>query len=203
MIPFPPAPLFHTIKLMTMLDKIIDLIRNNADDAVVRNPSVPNEKNEEVIRQGSNSIIETLKNALASGRLNDVLGYFKTGNAGNSQIVNEATDNYSRDLQTRVGLNEREARDVATKVIPPAMGQLANRTNDPSDNSFNIQDIFNQLSGGKTGGLNIQNLLSRFGGGKLDKDNDGDVDFQDLKSMFAGDPASGFMDSAKGFIKKQ
>ena len=82
------------------------------------------------------------------------------------------------------------------------MSDLAKKTTDPSDNSFNIQDIFNQLSGGKTGGLNMENLLSRFGGGKLDKDGDGDVDLKDLKSMFAGGGASGFMDSAKGFLTK-
>ena len=185
-----------------MLDQIVDLIRSNASGAVVNNPAIPNEKNESAIRQGGNSILETLKSALASGRLNEVLGYFKNGGSRDNDIVNEATVNYSRDLQTNLGLNEKDATDVATKVIPSSMSQLANKTNDPSDNSFNIQDIFNQLSGGKTSGLNIQNLLSKFGAGKLDKDGDGDVDFQDLKSMFPGDPASGFLDPAKGFFNK-
>ena len=92
-----------------MLDQIIDLIRNNAGGAVVNNPAVPNEKNESAIRQGGNSIIETLKNALAGGRINDVLGYFKNGGSGNHEIIHEATNNYSRDLQTNLGLNEKEA----------------------------------------------------------------------------------------------
>lgn len=183
-----------------MLDKIMDLLRNNAGGVVANNPSIPNEQKEDVIKQGGNSIVETLKSALASGKLNDVLSYFKTG-ASNSGVVNEATNRYARDLQTRVGLGEQEANDVAEKVIPPTMGQLANKTTDPSDNSFNIQDIFNQLSGGKTSGLNIQNLLNKFGVGNLDKDGDGDVDLQDLKSMFAGDGASGFLGAAKGMFK--
>jgi hypothetical protein len=80
------------------------------------------------------------------------------------------------------------------------MSQLANRTNDPADKSFDIQDIFNQLSGGKTSGFNVQNLLNRFGAGNLDKDGDGDVDLKDLKAMFTGDGASGFLDTAKGFL---
>jgi hypothetical protein len=185
-----------------MLDQIIDLIRKNAGGAVINNPSVPNEKNESAIRQGGNSIIETLRNALAGGRLNDVLGYFKNGSSGNHDIIGEATVNYSRDLQTNLGLNEKDATDVATKLIPASMGQLAERTNDPDDKSFDIQDIFNQLSGGRTGGLNIQNLLSRFGAGNLDKDGDGDVDLKDLKSIFTGDPASGLVDTAKGFFNK-
>lgn len=185
-----------------MLDRIFDLIRSNAGGAVINNPAIPNEKNEAAINQGGNSIIDTLKAALASGRLNDVLGYFKNGSSGNHEIINEATVNYSRDLQSNLGLNEQQASDVASKVIPSSMSDLAKKTNDPSDNSFNIQDIFNQLSGGKTGGLDIQNLLSRFGAGNLDKDGDGDVDLKDLKSMFAGGGATGFMDSAKGFFNK-
>src|SRR5688500_18973571 len=120
-----------------MLDQIIDLIRNNAGGAVINNPAIPNEKNESAIRQGSNSIIETLKNALASGRLKEVLGYFKNGGSGNHEIINEATNNYSRDLHNNLGLNEKDASDVASKVIPSSMEQLANKTNDPSDNSFN------------------------------------------------------------------
>lgn len=184
-----------------MLDQIMDLIRKNAGSALSGNPSIPNEKSETAIQEGGNSIMETLKDALAGGRLNDVLGYFKTGSS-DSRIVDEATHNYSRHLQDNVGLDSKNANDVASQVIPNAMTQLANKVNDPNDKSFNIQDIFNQLSGGKTGGLDIQNLLSKFGAGNLDVDKDGDVDFKDLKSMFAGDGASGFMDAAKGLFKK-
>lgn len=180
----------------------MDLIRNHAGNAVTNNPAIPNEKNEEAIKQGGNSILDTLKNALAGGRLNDVLGYFKSGGTGSSDIVNEATYNYSKDLQSNIGLDQQQANDVASKVIPSTMSQLASKAADPNDSSFNIQDIFNQLSGGKTGGLDIQSLLSKFGGGKLDKDGDGDVDLNDLKSMFAGDGASGFLDTAKGFFNK-
>lgn len=184
-----------------MLDQIMDLVRNNAGNAVTNNPSIPNEKNEAAIQEGGNSIMETLKDALAGGRLNDVLGYFK-GGGSDSRIVDEATHNYSRQLQNNMGLDSKDANDVASQVIPNAMSQLANKTNDPNDSSFNIQDIFNQLSGGKTGGLNIQNLLSKFGGGNLDADKDGDVDLKDLQSMFTGGGASGFLNTAKGLFNK-
>lgn len=173
-----------------MLDKIFDLVRSHAGNAVTSNTGIPQEKNDEVIRAGGDSIISTLKGALASGKLNDVLAFFK-GNNADSPIVKEATGNYSTELQSRFGLNPAEASNVAGSVIPSTMTDLAKKTTDPGDNSFNIQDIFNQLSGGKTGGLDIQNLLSRFGGSGLDKDKDGDVDLKDLASMFGGGGAGG------------
>ena len=181
-----------------MLDNLINLIRGNSDEGIINNKAIPNEKNEQAVQTAGTSIMATLQNALSGGRLSDVLSYFKGGGTGSHEIVNEATNNYAQDLQANVGLNEAEAQEAASKVVPQTMNQLANKTADPSDNGFNIQDIFNKLSGGKTGSLNIQGMLNKFGGGKLDKDRDGDVDFQDLKSMFT--QGGGLMDKVKGMF---
>jgi hypothetical protein len=180
-----------------MFENLINLVRQNAGNAVNNNPAIPNEKNEEAIQNAGGSIMSTLQNALSGGKINDVLGYFKNGSSASPEIVQEATNNYANDLQNKLGLGAEQAQTVANNVVPKTMDQLAAKTADPSDSSFNIQDIFNKLSGGKTGGMNIQAMLNKFGGGKLDKDGDGDVDLQDLKSMFAG---GGIMDKVKGMF---
>ena len=182
-----------------MLDNLTDLVRQNAGEAVINNPSIPNEKNEQAVENAGGSIMSTLQHALSGGRLNEVLGFFKKGSAGSPEIVQEATSNYAKDLQINLGLNEEEAKATASKVVPQTMEQLAAKTADPADKSFNIQDIFNKLSGGKTGGIDVQAMLNRFGGGKLDKDGDGDVDMQDLKSIFSG-AGGGLMDKVKGMF---
>ena len=198
----PPRPTVESgnqiihFKLKFMFDKLIDLVRQNASDGILNNNAIPNEKNEQAVQGASNSIVATLQNALAGGKIKDVLGYFQSGGTS-SGIVQEATGNYAKELQQNMGLNESDAHNAASKVIPQAMNQLATKTVDPADHSFNIQDIFNKLSGGKTGGMDVQALLNRFGAGKLDKDGDGDVDMKDLTSMFSG---GGVIDKVKGML---
>jgi hypothetical protein len=181
-----------------MFESLINLVRQNAGDAVISNPAIPNEKNEAAVETAGSSIMTTLKNALSGGRLNDVLGFFKNGKQGSPELVQEATNNYAQDLQNNLGLAPAEADKTAAALVPQTMQQLATKTADPSDNSFNIQDIFNKLSNNKTSGFNMQEKLNKFTGGNLDKDGDGDVDFKDLKSIFAG--GGGIVDKVKGMF---
>ena len=99
-----------------MLDNLTDLVRQNAGEAVINNPSIPNEKNEQAVENARGSIMSTLQHALSGGRLNEVLGFFKKGSSGSPEIVQEATSNYAKDLQINLGLNEEEAK-ARTRAI--------------------------------------------------------------------------------------
>jgi hypothetical protein len=180
-----------------MLDQIFDLVKRYAGDAIVSNPDIPNSRNDEAIQDTSGSIMNSLQNIFASGNIKDLLGMFGGAGKGTTAVNQQVSGNVIQDLINKFGLNHQQAGKVADRMVPNVLNEMVSKTNDPADNSFNIQDIFNNLSGGRTSGFNMQALLNKLKDGKLDLDGDGDTDLQDLVSLVKG---GGFMEKVKGLF---
>ncbi|HKG68339.1 MAG TPA: hypothetical protein VKA92_05690 [Segetibacter sp.] len=71
-------------------------------------------------------------------------------------VTQQAAGNFMDRLQSRFGLNVQQAASIANNLIPTVLKRLVQKTVDPADNSFNLQKIFNEVSGGKTGGPNVR-----------------------------------------------
>jgi hypothetical protein len=183
-----------------MIENLDNLVKQNADAAIINNPAIPNEKNEEVVKEASTAIENSLKTSLSGGNVKEVANLFTgTGeNVTTNPVTQQATGNFMDRLQSRFGLNVQQAANVANNLIPTVLKRLVQKTSDPADKSFDLQKIFNEVSGGKTAGLNVQAMLSKVKG-SMDKDKDGDVDLQDLKAFFAG--SGGVVDKIKGLFK--
>lgn len=185
-----------------MLENLLDLVKQQAGSSIFDNPAVPNEKNEDAVAVAGSSITGGLQQLLSQGGVKQVLAMF----SGNQQIdttnpaVQQVSGNVVQNLMDKLGLDQQQAGSVAGGLVPDVLRKLVHKTNDPNDSSFDIQSIFNSLSGGCTSGMNVQGLLSKFQGG-LDQDGDGDVDLDDLKAAFSGKGASGgVMDTLKGLF---
>ncbi len=165
-----------------MIDQLLSLVNEQAQGAVVNNPAVPNEHNEAVIHAATDSIASGLQQELASGNANQVLSLLGGGaNAQDPQnpVVSRISGNFMDTLLQKFNLDAGAASQIAGSLIPTVLGSLVKKSNDPNDNSFNLQGILNSLTGGQAQGLNLSGILGRFSGG-LDKDGDGDVDLQDI-----------------------
>lgn len=114
-------------------------------------------------------------------------------------VVQNVSGNVIQNLMNKFNLDQGSANNIAGGLVPSVLKNLVSRTNNPGDNSFDIQGIFNQLSGGKTGGMDIAGLIAKFKGG-LDKDGDGDTDLKDIMAMFSGGGGAGVMDNVKGLF---
>ena len=153
--------LFVHPKTYTMLDQLLNLVKENAQDAIVNNNAVPNKFNDAAIGETTNAIHDQLSQAVSGGNLQDVLGLFgNTQNLTNNPIVGNIISQVAGNLGSKFGVEGSAAQNIASSLIPQVLGKLAGKTNDPNDSSFNVNDIMSHLSGGSgTKGVDFGNLV--------------------------------------------
>lgn len=168
-----------------MFENLLNLVKEQAGDAIVNNPAIPNEHNDAAIQSAGNSIAGSLQNLVGSGGLNDVLKMFTGGgDVSNSPVTQAVSGNVIQDLMSKFGLDQGAAGSIAGSLVPSVLQNLVSKTNDPNDSSFDIQGVLSSLTGGKSGGMDIQGMLGKLTQGGLDKDGDGDTDLGDVVAMF-------------------
>jgi len=207
-----------------MLEELFNLVKGSATDSVINNPEVPNEHNNEVVAEATNTVASGLRNMVAGGGLENILSLFGSGQQGNSKslmsnpIVNMMIGHFSGKLMSKYNLGGKEANNVASNLIPDVMSNLINKTNDPNNSNFSLEGLLNSITGGKVtqvaqeqqntgnGGFNFQDLVGQFTGGGQQSGGGG---LMDIVSRLAGgaqeqqqrNGGGGLMDLIKGFIK--
>lgn len=150
-----------------MLDQLIKLVKENAGDAIIKNPAIPNQKNDAAIDATAASILSNLKGMAAGGNLDQVMNIFKGGaGASASPMVNNLTSDVAADLMKKFNLDQAAAGTIVKQLVPLVMNQLVKKTNDPADSSIDLQGVLGALTGGKAAsgksGL-LGGLLGLFG----------------------------------------
>ena len=168
-----------------MLDKLNQLVKENAQDAIVNNSEIPNDKNEAVIAAASGSIFDALKQQISSGNVSQLVETFKGGSTANNPVVEQASSGFT-DKLAGMGINLESAKGIAASVIPGIISKFVQKTNDPNDKSFDIQDILSNISG-PDGKFQLSDLTNMFSKGKT---GGGD----------GGDEQSGLADKLKGLF---
>ena len=166
-----------------MLDNLNELVKESTQDAIVNNSAIPNEQNDAAVSAASGSIVDALKQQLSSGNIGNLIDTFKGGNAEGSVVAQDAASGFT-DKLAAMGINMDTAKSIAASVIPSIVGKLVNKTNDPNDNSFNIQDLISRVSGpdGKFDVADVTRMFTE----KTDVNGDGKDDgiIDKLKGLF-------------------
>ncbi|MBS1598201.1 MAG: DUF937 domain-containing protein [Bacteroidetes bacterium] len=147
-----------------MLENLINLIKENAGDAIINNPAVPNEQNDAVIAAAGHSVQASMQNMVSQGKLQDLLSLFHNGvgnTSANPSVQNISTD-LIQNLTEKFGFNQSTSTGIANNLIPGLLQRLVSKTNDPADNSFSLQGIISHL----TGGGGVSSLLGGLTDGK-------------------------------------
>jgi hypothetical protein len=146
-----------------MFENLLNLVKENAGDAIINNPAIPNEHNNAAIETTSNSIMNTLKQQASGGNMTQLMSMFQGGapNASNP-VVNNVSSNVTNDLMSKFGLDKGAASGIASKLIPQVMSKFVSKTNDPNDSSFDLNGIMKSIGGGGGNLGGIGNMISGF-----------------------------------------
>jgi len=143
-----------------MIENLINLIKENAEELIYNNQAIANEHNNAAISETGNAIINGLKNEVSKGNITDLSDILKTnGNLTNNLIVANITSDLANNLTNKFNVNQADANKIANELIPNVMNKLIYKINDPNDESFNVKNLISNLGGGGLSGM----LINLFG----------------------------------------
>ena len=165
-----------------MLAQLEQLVQQFGADSVIKNEAIPNEQNEAVLKETSNSIFSSLQEIASQADLSQIAGILQGKDLDkNNPLVQQITAQVSNSLTEKCGLSSSTATNTATAMIPQVLGSLIKKANDPKDSSLNISEVLNSLTGGNSAEhAGIMDAISTYGiHFGLDQNADGKVDLDD------------------------
>ncbi|HPT13606.1 MAG TPA: DUF937 domain-containing protein [Bacteroidales bacterium] len=149
-----------------MLDQLLQLVRENAGEAIISNPAIDNKNNDAAIETAAGSIFDNLKGMAGGGNLDSILNLFQGGGDVSAHpAINNISSGVAGDLMKKFGLDQGAAANIVQQLIPTVMNKLVKKTNDPNDSSIDLQGILGALTGGKPKGGGILNTIKGLFGG--------------------------------------
>ena len=201
-----------------MLKELFELVKGQANETVINNPDVPNEQNDEVVAEATNTVASGLRNIVAGGGVQSLLGLFSGSNDKKSllsnPIVSMMMGHFAGKLMNKFNMNNTQANNLSGSLIPNVLGSLISKTNDPNDQGFSLEKLLGSITGNAsgltngqaTGGGGLQDILAQLtGGGGTSGGGGGIMDI--IKNMAGGaqqqqqSNGGGLLDIIKGFIK--
>lgn len=146
-----------------MLENLLKLVQEHAQDAIINNPAVPNEKNDAAIKATTDGIVAALKKKAAKGGIDDLKNMFNNPDAAGTPVMQNITQTVTNNLVKKLGIKSDVAQSLVANMLPGIISKFISRTNDPNDNGFQLDDIIKNISGGKGGGI-LGTLKGLFGG---------------------------------------
>jgi hypothetical protein len=157
-----------------MLKELFDLVKGEATETVINNPDVPNQYNNDVVAEATNTVASGLRNLVAGGGTQNVLSLF--GGSTNKKsllsnpIVSMMMGHFASKLMNKFNMGTNQANNLSGNLIPNVLGTLINKSNDPNDSAFSLEKLLASITGGRSNEVTSQSgglggLLNQFNGG--------------------------------------
>lgn len=169
--------IYSFTKSTGMFDQIMELVRQHGQQAVVANPAVPDEHNEDVMKEASATVAEGIQERYQQGgpgAVQQLLEGAQSGNADHPE-VQQLSSRFAGNIASKFGIPANAAHAIGASLIPMVLRMFSKKTG-AGTGGFDIGSLLGSLTGGGLG-----NMGAKFG---LDRNQDGKTDLDDLKSMF-------------------
>src|SRR5690606_7174173 len=100
-------PPTSNIQPHTMLNQLMELVRDSGQQTVVQNPAVPNEQNEAVLQEASSSIYGGMQQLMQTGGAGALKSLFQGAEQGDMQnpAVQQVANQFSGNLTQKFGFD--------------------------------------------------------------------------------------------------
>lgn len=160
-----------------MLEQLLSLVQENAQEAVVNNPAVPNSQNNEVMETLVSSISGGLQQQVQQGNVQELLGLFSgqslSGSSAltNNPIVSQITQTAIKAITDKFGLSSGVAGGIVASVFPGVISSIISKISNPNDSSMDLGSVIGSLTGNSAGGgsgFDFGQIGSALSDGKID-----------------------------------
>ena len=154
-----------------MLEQLMGLIQDHSQDAIVNNPAIPNEHNNDAMQTILGAITGGMQQQAQGGGLAGLAGLLggQAGTNGSSLMSNPIVAGIAQQavsgLMTKFGLQNSAAAGIVNQILPSVMGSMISQTNDPNNSAFNMSDIMGVMADGKVDMNDVMNIAGKFMGG--------------------------------------
>jgi hypothetical protein len=147
-----------------MIDQLIKLVEQNSTETIVNNKEIPNEFNKDAIQDVAQQIFGGLKGQASQGNYQEVISMFQGNQSSiaSNPMVSQMISNLAGSFASKFGISPQSAQSIVSSLLPQVMNQFVNKTNDPNDNDFDLQDMLKGLSGGRN--IDLGDLMGKFSG---------------------------------------
>jgi hypothetical protein len=113
-----------------------------------------------VIIEASSSIIEVLKNQMESGKINDLIKFFKYSGIYSTALIASMVNRFANKLNKFYGVEPEAAHKTAEMLIPGVLQQLVQQSKSGEEQEFAVGNMLSNLNGNRADiSMMINNMM--------------------------------------------
>jgi len=147
-----------------MFDQLLQLVKQNAGDLIINNQAIADHHNDAAIQDVTSQIFNGLKDQVTQGNFQQLSSLFQGNSASitSHPVVTQLITSIAGNFASKYGVSQQAAQNIAYSLVPAVMRKFVNKTNDPTDSDFDLQNMMQSFSGNSS--FDIGSILGQFTG---------------------------------------